>query len=122
MPPEAKVAIIEDMQDWQEEFALLLPEAGHIVSGTATSMLEASRLIPQMGELGIQVVILDGNLSPNAYDGSEGRKLASRIVQIYPDIKIIGFTRDERGVEGAHIDMNKADYDGDKLNELITNL
>jgi len=122
MPPEAKVAVIEDMKDWQDEFALLLPEAGHSVVGAATTVPEARSLIPKMGELGVQVVILDGNLSPEAWDGSEGRILATEIIQIYPEIKIIGFTRDERGLKGAHVDMNKADYDGNMLNELITSL
>src|ERR1035437_4382114 len=109
MPPEAKVAIIEDRRDFRMIERGLLAEGGHTVVMVMATVWEAQGSIPDLWLSGVQVVILDGNLTPGQTDGSEGRQLAKQIKEAYPDgtIKVIGVTMDPDGVWGADAQVSK---------------
>jgi DNA-binding NarL/FixJ family response regulator len=109
MPPEARVAIIEDKRDFRMIERGLLAEGGHTVVMEIATVWEAQRSIPDLWLSGVQVVILDGNLTPGQTDGSEGRQLAKQIKEVYPDgtIKVVGVTMDRDGVEGADAQVSK---------------
>jgi DNA-binding NarL/FixJ family response regulator len=109
MPPEAKVAIIEDRRDFRMIERGLLAEGGHTVVMEMATVWEAQGSIPDLWLSGVQVVILDGNLTPGQTDGSEGRQLAKQIKEAYPDgtIKVIGVTMDPDGVWGADAQVSK---------------
>jgi response regulator of citrate/malate metabolism len=109
MPPEARVAIIEDDEMFRLTHQITMEEAGHHVVAQAASMEDAQELIPTLGELGVQVVLLDGNLTPGQKDGSEGRLLAGAIKNAYPNngMKIVGVTFDQDGVGGADVSVPK---------------
>ncbi len=109
MPPEARVAIIEDKRDFRMIERGLLAEGGHTIVMEIATVWEAQSLIPDLWLSGVQVVILDGNLTPGQTDGSEGRQLAKQIKEAYPDgtIKVVGVTMDRDGVEGADAQVSK---------------
>ena len=109
MPPEAKVAIIEDRRDFRMIERGLLAEGDHTVVMEMATVWEAQGSIPDLWLSGVQVVILDGNLTPGQTDGSEGRQLAKQIKEAYPDgtIKVIGVTMDPDGVWGADAQVSK---------------
>lgn len=106
MPPEAIVAIFEDNPSFLEEYRWYMKDGGHSVVGVATNMSEAVGLVPRLDELGVEVVLLDGNLSPDMDDGSEGRLLARGIKSRNPDIKIVGVSM-AGTVEGADFNVSK---------------
>ena len=122
MPPEAKVAVIEDSMRWQQNYGRILPSGGHSVVATATTFEAAMELVPTLSEQRVQVVILDGNLSEDRSDGIEGAMLAREIRLAHPDIKIVGISNDDRGVRGAHKNVWKGDLVPNELNDLITKL
>ena len=108
MPPEAKVAIFED-----KEYEILLAQgnlraAGHTVVGIASTMGEAEELIPQLGELGVQVAIVDGNLTTGDGSGNDGLNIHRQIKQLFPDITTVRYSRGP--LEGLDItDIKKGD-------------
>jgi DNA-binding NarL/FixJ family response regulator len=104
MPPEAKVAIIEDSALQRLFVSSIMKKHDHVVVAEASTFDEAKDLIPELSEKGVEVVLLDGNLSEDRIDGFEGRTLAREIKIVNPDIKIIGVTADPKGFEGALID------------------
>ena len=123
MPPEAKVFIAEDNLVWRSFFADALSDGGHQVVATASSMDEVNKIIPQLGELGVQVALVDGNLTPEAFNGSEGRKIVSTLRQIYPDISVVGVSMNPNGVDGANLNLTKRSIkeNPENLNKVITN-
>lgn len=105
MVEKAKVAIIEDDTDWQDIIKKQLTERGHIVVASAGTYSAALQAIATFGELGIQVVTMDGNLDPNAYSGDEGLSLVQAIRRQFPDVKIVGMSGDNHIFEGK-VDVN----------------
>lgn len=121
MPPEAKVFIAEDRAKWQATYERILPIGGHSVVATATTMDEASEVIPTLGDLGVQVAIVDGNLGEDT-NGEDGRLIADQLRNLYPDIKIVGASMDPDGVHGADVNVWKGRMEPRKLVDLITEL
>jgi len=88
-----KVVIIEDSKSWQEMTRRLLEDMGVSVVAIVDNMLQATEeIIPQLEALGVQFVLLDGNLDPNESSGAEGRALAAQIREQAPSVKIVGFS------------------------------
>lgn len=122
MVEKAKVAIFEDNTDWQEKFKSQLTQYGHAVVLTAATYAEALEAITTFDELGVQIAIVDGNLSPNTDSGSEGQNLVRVIKQQTPHVKIVGMSADNNIFKGL-VDANPGKY-GSRipLGELVNNL
>jgi DNA-binding NtrC family response regulator len=124
MPPEAKVAIIDGNAAWRFSHAQSLSAQGHETKAVATDFPEAQKLIPQLGALGVQVVLIDNNLSYWQGDKSEGEVLTKAIKAAFPDMTIVGVTTD--GVEipgtGANVSKKELAQGTVDLGEFVTNL
>lgn len=118
MPEKARVFYAEDDPFFQEAIKQRLDEAGHEVVLQAQTLAEALNSIEQFKDLGIQVAIIDGNLSADDSSGYDGHLLATRIKELTPQVKTIGMSGST--IIGVDIDLGKRKYS--KLAEIITNL
>jgi hypothetical protein len=69
-------------------------------------MREALEVIPRFEELGVDLTLLDGNLSGGS-SGNDGERLAKLIKDKFPQMPIIGFSSDPEGVRGADVSWEK---------------
>lgn len=58
----------------------------------ARYMDEAQTLIPRLGELGVNVVFVDGNFTPWDKSGNDGTRIIGEIKNNYPDMIIIDYS------------------------------
>lgn len=63
MPPEARVYWFEDDPNYLEAAQIFVEQAGHQIVGRASTYDEAEKAVPGLVEKGVQVVIVDGDLS-----------------------------------------------------------
>lgn|GEM_PF-1528755 len=124
-PENALVFVADDDVDQQGDYVRWLPRGGHRVVATATSLIEAGEVIPTLGEQGVQVAIVDGNLGKGplaSSDGRDGRMIVEQIRKLYPEIKIVGATTAPEGVAGADVNIRKSEMSPARLNETVTSL
>ena len=114
---EPRVVIIEDDGDWQSVFSRVLEGMGCLVVGTAVSMETALELVARLGEQQVDAVLLDGNLSQDAHDGSEGKQLAEKIRMEAPGVKIIGVSAENQSY--AHGNIGKFPFDKEKMKAVL---
>jgi CheY-like chemotaxis protein len=109
MPPEAKICIIDDHVMRAKSTSVVLELIGNYqIVATAKTKAEALEIIPRFKELGVEVVLLDGNLTKEDISGNDGRELARAIRAQYPidqepSIKLIGMSS-SGNIEG--VDQN----------------
>ena len=105
-PERARVFVIEDGEDYRSTVEEYLEAKGHTVVLVAETMKEAVEKIESLDSKDVDVVVLDGNLSPGKYKGEEGAFLAELIKDKHPDIKIIGASlRDD--IPGVDVNSTK---------------
>lgn len=105
MVEKAKVFVAEDDPSVQQIIKTILSRGGHEVILQAQTLSEALGSIKQLEELGIQVAIIDGNLTPGDTSGSDGHQLATAIKQLTPHVKTVGMSALQ--VHGVDIDLGK---------------
>ena len=106
MPEKARVFLAEDDPGWQERIKRWLGRSNHQVILTAQTLTQALQEINQFEQMGIQVAILDGNLSTFA-NNSDGQRLAAAIREIAPQVKTIGLPS-LGTIPGVDVDLGKA--------------
>lgn len=117
-PENAKVFHVEDNASTRETIKEFLELHGHTVIDSAGSLQDALDKIPYLNEHGIQVAIVDGNLSPDDSSGRDGELVAGKIKERYPGVIVIGNSlRDD--VKGADINSPKVDG-ASKLASIVT--
>ena len=124
MPPEVNVAIIDGNAAWRFGHSESLSAQGHEVKAVASDISEAQKLIPQLGELGVQVVLIDNNLSYWQGDKSEAEALTKAIKAASPDITVVGVTTDGVEIPGTDANLSKKELAQGTvdLGEFVTNL
>ena len=120
MPERARVFVAEDDEDWQSMIGELLKQNGYSVVVTATTREKALEIAQKLSSLGVNVATVDGNLNPNDSDGYDGRAVVREIRKHAPDVKIVGFSGNREGVQGADIQGWKGD--AIHLGEIVTGL
>lgn len=118
MPERSNVSVFEDDEEYQEMLKKYLERAGHTVVFSATSRIEAETAIKKFKDKGIQVAIVDGNLTEDDSSGDDGAKLTEKIREADPDIIVIGFS--SLGVRGADVQLMK--FDVEQVGKVVTNL
>ncbi len=97
--PKGTVYLIEDNLDLVEnmQFVFEMLEWSVVVASDWNTALE---LVNKFATEKPQYIFLDGNLSPNSRDGSEGEKLAmlfrEEIAKIKSPAKIVGFSGEKQ--------------------------
>lgn len=117
-PKEAKVFLVEDQERYRDLAHSYLEEAGHKVVAETKTLKEALELIPSLKEKGVNVAVVDGNLSPNDVSGKDGLVIARQIIEEAPEIKIIAYSLSCK----AHGDVFVSKKESEKLGEEVTKL
>lgn len=89
-PDNARIFFVEDDVPYRETYTMVLKTKGHSVVAFAGSQEEALKIVPQLKEKGVQVAIVDGNLTKDDFSGLDGEDIANAIRKHDPKIKIIG--------------------------------
>ena len=117
-PDNAKIFWAEDDQKLLKTRTKFLEEAGHKVVITANSLESALSNIPDLKKSGINVAIVDGNLSGTGTSVKDGEKIAQEIKNQHPNIAVIG-SATEDPIQAA--DVNCLKINGvSKLVEAVT--
>jgi DNA-binding NarL/FixJ family response regulator len=111
MPEKARIVWFEDDVDFLSTWEMFLKINGHDVVRTVGTKSEAERALDTLEADGIQVAILDGNLSVGDMSGADGAYFAEQIRSRYPKIGIIGNSTREP-VRGADVQSSKFDGPG----------
>ena len=105
-PDRARVFYVEDDGDSLNVGREFLEIGGHTVVETATSLKEALEKIPSLNKKGVNVAVVDGNLSENFSDGRDGKRVVGEIKTKHPRIKVVGHSL-ENSVDGADFNSPK---------------
>jgi DNA-binding NtrC family response regulator len=89
-PEKAKVFIVEDNDVYRDTNTIFLENSGHFVVETATSRREALAKIPSLSKKGVNVAVVDANLSKRGISGGDGEEIAKAIKSQHPKITVIG--------------------------------
>lgn len=120
-PERANVCIINDSPGTIRATRFLLEISGHRVVATATTLEEAHAVIPTLENLGVQVVLVDGNLSPNDTSGQDGALIAQEIRRRALTVTTIGVSASGH-VVGVDINFDPRKSDPQNLVDLITKI
>jgi CheY-like chemotaxis protein len=117
-PEKAVVFFVEDDDDSREVSTEFLEMSGHHVVDTARSLEEALTKIPNLDKKGVNVALVDGNLSEWDTSGRDGERVAKEIKNQHPNIVVIGHALSE---PIAAADVNCTKFEGSsKLAETVT--
>lgn len=103
-----RIALIEDESALRRLCALRLAGSEHSIVIEAATMPEALEALSHFEELGVNMALLDGNLSGGS-SGNDGEKLAGAIKDRFPQVTIVGFSSNPEGVRGADVSLDKSE-------------
>jgi CheY-like chemotaxis protein len=118
MPEKAKVAVFEDDKDYRGFIEEFLQDTGHTIVAMATTFPEALALAQRLSALGVEIAILDANLTKGENDGSEGQTVLRAIRELAPHVKVIGMS----GVAFRGVDFDLGKINLVKIGETIDSL
>lgn len=121
MPERARIFVAEDEELQMFVLRHILEAGGHQIVCSAATFGESMRAITSFEELGINVALIDGNLSPASIDGSDGKALIAEIRRVAPAVKLVGISVDPECLEGL-VDINPGKRVGYKLSKMIADL
>ncbi len=92
MPEKARVLLVDDEDLMREMVRDFLKSAGHVVVLEAATMLQAEAALNNLDKVGINVAILDGNLTKDDKSGDDGARIADAIRARFPSVRILGLS------------------------------
>ena len=106
----ARVIIVEDHPKTRSIYKENLDICGHVVVGEADTVAAAILMIDSLKahRARVDVAIVDGSLSGDEADGTDGEVVAAYIHRMLGKVTIIGAIL-EGGVHGADINVSKQD-------------
>lgn len=107
-PENARVFVVEDLDDWQQGIKETLETGGHSVVGSAQALEEALEKIPLLEGQGVQVAIIDGNLTEGDTSGSDGQTILEAIHAHAPNVKTIGLS--SLPIPGVDVNVGKTRF------------
>jgi len=78
-PEKARVFVSEDDKDWRDTLREMLADSGHSVVLSAGTLAEALAAVDRLGELGVNVATIDGNLNEWDTSGVDGQSVLAAI-------------------------------------------
>lgn len=118
-PEAAKVFIAEDEEIWRQLHREALERYGHEVVIEVGRFEEGLTAIPRAKELGTNIALIDGRI-PN--DPPHGVQLAKTLRDVIPDIKVVDVSGFGDAIPGADAKMAKANFNADRLGNIVTEL
>ena len=95
-PENARVFLVEDSEtETMEAHWFLEEQGGHTIVLEASSLEEALDMAPLLPEEGINVAVIDANLSPGERDGADGKKVVAAIREQAQSVKIVVYSGGE---------------------------
>lgn len=92
MVEHARIYIAEDGDDTRYQLCRLLKESGHEIVVEASNMASALAGVEVAREAGVQLAIVDGNLTRHKLNGEEGKLLSAKLKEAIPGIRVVAFT------------------------------
>ena len=121
MSPEmARVFIVEDQGMMREFMRSSLVRAGHVIVGEANRIEAAIEATTRFDEMGVQVIIIDGNLTLDDVSGDDGQAVLGAVRQNAPHVKTVGMSFSKKGVPGTDLNLGKQNMS--KLGDEVTQL
>lgn len=118
-PENASIFYVEDDEDSFAVTNEFLEMSGHRVIVKATSFEEALEKIPTLTKKGVNVAIVDGNLSFGDESGRDGERVALEIKKHNKNIIVIGHAL-KKPINNA--DINSTKHEGSmSLSKVVTN-
>src|SRR3989344_6802499 len=106
-PENARVFLAEDDKSFRKFARRFIEGASHQVSVEVSTLGDAIVAIPRAKELGVNVAVVDGNLTADDTSGNDGDMLAAALRKEIPDIKIISFSGQPQSYGDVHISKGK---------------
>ena len=119
-PENANVYVVEDNSEWKRIVAKEMEKGGHTIVAQDEKRESALQTVESLVAMGVQVVVLDGNVTEGMHDGSDGRLIAKAIKQAAPEVKIIGFST--APVSGADLSLDKSSFEIMDLANAVTRI
>ena len=117
-PEKARVFVAEDNKAYQKIIQEYLEEAGHSVVLRATTYRDAIDGIKTLENLGVDVAILDGNLTRGEDSGDEGQLMLRAIRAVAPRVRTVGMSASS--VRGTDVDLGK--FKVEEIGNVVTKL
>jgi CheY-like chemotaxis protein len=89
---EAKIFIAQDDEGTLRLLGKFIAASNHSVVATASTLEQADKVIPTFVQLGVQVAVLDANLTEDDSSGMDGQIMTGMIRTLFPDVKIVGLS------------------------------
>lgn len=120
-PENAKVFLAEDDKTFRRIAREVIEDSSHEVLIEASTLEDALEAISQAERLGVNVAVVDGNLTQDDYRGYDGRRIAEALRRQIPGIKIVSFSGNEQDYGDIHVSKGKTDQVFN-LGKIITQL
>lgn len=120
-PENANIFVAEDDPQWQAIIKKNVGKGGHTVTHTAQTKTDALAQIPNLESSGVQVAIVDGNLTRGNSSGDDGREIVAAIRSQAPSVKIIGFSASNT-IAGVDTSLDKTTFEPIDLPNTVTKL
>lgn len=122
-PENARVFLVEDDKIGVVNTRWFLTEnGGHTIVAEASSLEEALNLIPHLEEKGVNVAVVDGNLSLNDSSGRDGATVAEEIRKRAPNIKIVAYSGEKQDYGDVYVPKPYPFEERVKLEEIVKEL
>lgn len=115
---KGRLAIIEDDEESIQKVKQIISDLGWVLMAEARSFHEGFELAPNLKELKVTHVLLDGNLSPHQHTGIEGVLIGRELKKIAPEVRIVGFSSSKNQNE-VDIQMGKSRGWEKRLTEIL---
>lgn len=122
-PENTKIFLVEDDLIDQEQIRWILEKNGHSIVVEAETLDEALLQIPELREKGVNVAIVDGNLTEGVGSGEDGRRVTERIKELHgEEIQVVSHSATEKsyGYGDAFVAKDIRNRNLPKLAEIIT--
>ncbi len=116
-------AVEDDVQTWQRLIKSVVKSLeAELVVPIVADFEAAMQLVAKLAELKVDIAILDGNITPDKHDGLEGLALLKKIKELFPEIKVIGFSSYVQGFKNAGADAVVDKVQSEELKPTILKL
>lgn len=107
MVEHARVLLLEDDELAREGIEIFITRAGHSVVRTASTFEDSKEAIKHIKRDGIQIVVVDGNLTPGDSGNEDGEDIVRDIRSDHPEVGIIGNASVGK-IRGADVQVPKS--------------
>lgn len=114
-PERAKIFFVEDNEHDRSNVQWFLERDGHSIVIEARTLGEALSQIPELQEKGVNVAIVDGNLTEGDGSGEDGEKVTNKIKKLFGEsVKVISLSGQRESYGYGDVFVMKNPRDGYK--------